>query len=420
LNYYTRRIIVLFYLKVMHPNIVPCNWRFALLCWLLVLAACSDDTAVLTGIDVLARDKFQPLHASRVALITNHTGVDRHGRSTIRLLHDAENVDLVRIFSPEHSLSGKLDIPLIDDDIDSGTGIPIVSLYGKVRRPTPEMLDGIDTLVFDIQDIGARFYTYISTMGNAMQAAAESRIRFVVLDRPNPINGVDVAGPMLDDGKQSFVGFHRLPVRHGMTVGELAHLFKAEMAIDVDLQVIAMEGWQRYEYFDTTELPWINPSPNIRNLTEAVLYPGIGLLETTKLSVGRGTDTPFEVIGAPWIDGPALATYLTEASLPGVSFEAIRFTPDASKFAGEACGGIRLTITAREIFDPLRVGFEIARHLAIAYADTWDVDAYLRLLGNDRTLQAVRDGLPYSEILASYEDGLNAFRERRSRYLLYP
>ena len=411
---------MLFYLKVMRPNTLSCNRPFALLCWLFVLAACSNDTTVLTGIDVLSRDDFQPLLAARVAVITNHTGVDRHGQSTIRLLHDAENVELVRIFSPEHSLSGKLDIPIIDDDIDTGTGIPIVSLYGKFRRPTPEMLDGIDTLVFDIQDIGARFYTYISTMGNAMQAAADSNIRFVVLDRPNPINGVDVAGPMLDDGKQSFVGFHRLPVRHGMTVGELARLFKAEMAIDVDLQVIEMEGWQRREYFDTTELPWINPSPNIRSLTEAVLYPGIGLLETTNMSVGRGTDTPFEVIGAPWIDGPALATYLTDAALPGVSFEAIRFTPDASKFAGESCGGVRLAITDREIFDPLQVGFEIARHFATAYADTWDVDAYVRLLGNDRTLQAVREGLPYVEILATYDDGLNAFRERRSRYLLYP
>ncbi|NIA26515.1 MAG: DUF1343 domain-containing protein [Desulfobulbaceae bacterium] len=404
----------------MRPNIVSCNWPFALLCWLLVLAACGGDTTVLTGIDVLSRDNFQPLHGSRVGLITNHTGVDRHGQSTIRLLHDAENVDLVRIFSPEHSLSGKLDIPLIDDDIDTGTGIPVVSLYGKVRRPTPEMLDGIDTLVFDIQDIGARFYTYISTMGNAMQAAADSRIRFIVLDRPNPINGVDVAGPMLDDGKQSFVGFHRLPVRHGMTVGELARLFKAEMAIDVDLQIIELEGWHRREYFDATKLPWINPSPNIRNLTEAILYPGIGLLETTNMSVGRGTDTPFEVFGAPWIDGPALATYLNDASLPGVSFEAIQFTPDASKFAAEACRGVRLTITDRGLFDPLRVGFEIARHLAITYPDTWEVDAYLRLLGNDRALEAVREGLPYSEILATYDDGLNAFRERRSRYLLYP
>ena len=410
---------MLFYLQFMRSNIVFYIRTFTLLVCLFSLLACSN-TAVLTGIDVLSKDEFAPLSGRRVALLTNHTGVDRHGQSTIRHFHDAENVELVKIFSPEHSLSGKLDIPLIPDDIEAGTGVPILSLYGKVRRPTPAMLNGIDTIVFDIQDIGTRFYTYISTMGNAMQAAVDSHIRFVVLDRPNPINGTDVAGPVLDEGKQSFVGFHRLPVRHGMTVGELAHLFKVEMAIDVDLQVIEMRGWHRNDYFDATELPWINTSPNIRSLTAAILYPGIGLLETTNISVGRGTDTPFEVIGAPWIDGEALASYLNGASLPGVSFDAARFTPDASKFAGEPCSGVRMTITNREIFEPLRVGFEIARHLATAYADTWEVDAYLRLLGNDETLEAVRQGLSYTEILASYEDGLNAFRERRSRYLLYP
>jgi uncharacterized protein YbbC (DUF1343 family) len=411
---------VLFYLQVLRSNIRFFFRPFTLLCCLFALLACSNNTAVLTGIDVLSRDEFAPLSGRRVALITNHTGVDRHGQSTIRHLHTAENVELVKIFSPEHSLSGKLDIPLIPDGIETGSGVPILSLYGDVRRPTPAMLEGVDTIVFDIQDVGTRFYTYISTMGNAMQAAADNHIGFVVLDRPNPINGIDVAGPMLDDGKQSFVGFHRLPVRHGMTVGELARLFKVEMAIDVDLQVIEMQGWHRGDYFDAAELPWINTSPNIRSLTAAILYPGIGLLESTNMSVGRGTDTPFEVIGTPWIDGQALAGYLNSASLPGVSFDAIRFTPDASKFAGEACSGVRLTITDRDMFDPLRLGFEIARHLATAYADTWEVDAYLRLLGNDKTLEAVRKGLSYSEILASYEDGLNAFRERRSRYLLYP
>ena len=411
---------MLFQLQVMRSNVRFYVRPLTLLLCLFALLACGNNTTVLTGIDVLSRDDFAPLSGRRVALITNHTGVDRHGQSTIRHLHDAENVELVKIFSPEHSLSGKLDIPHIPDDIETGTGVPVLSLYGDVRRPTAAMLEGIDTVVFDIQDIGTRFYTYISTMGNAMQAAADGHTRFVVLDRPNPINGVDVSGPMLDEGKQSFVGFHRLPVRHGMTVGELARLFKVEMAIDVDLQIIEMHGWHRRDYFDATKLPWINTSPNIRSLNAAILYPGIGLLETTNMSVGRGTDTPFEVIGAPWIDGKALASYLNGTSLPGVSFDAARFTPDASKFAGETCSGVRLTITNREIFEPLRVGFEIARHLATAYADTWDVDAYSRLLGNDQTLQAVRQGLSYSEILASYEDGLNAFRERRGRYLLYP
>ena len=411
---------MLFQLQVMRSNVRFYVRPFTLLCCLFALLACGNNTAVLTGIDVLSQDDFAPLSGRRVALITNHTGVDRHGQSTIRHLHDAENVELVKIFSPEHSLSGKLDIPLIPNDIETGTGVPILSLYGDVRRPTAAMLEDIDTVVFDIQDIGTRFYTYISTMGNAMQAAADSHIRFVVLDRPNPINGIDVAGPILDEGKQSFVGFHRLPVRHGMTVGELARLFKAEMAIDVDLQIVEMRGWHRGDYFDATELPWINTSPNIRSLTAAILYPGIGLLETTNMSVGRGTETPFEVIGAPWINGEALASYLNSISLPGASFDAIRFTPAACKFAGEACHGVRLTITNRDMFEPLRVGFEIARHLATTYADTWEVDAYLRLLGNDETLEAVRQGLSYSEILASYEDELSTFRKRRVQYLLYP
>jgi uncharacterized protein YbbC (DUF1343 family) len=225
---------------------------------------------------------------------------------------------------------------------------------------------------------------------------------------------------VLDDGKQSFVGYHLIPVRHGMTVGEIAMLFKSELAIDVDLQVIKLEGWRRSELFDDTGLPWINPSPNMRSLTEALLYPGIGLLEKTNLSVGRGTDTPFEVIGAPWLDGPALAAQLNDASLPGISFNAIEFTPDASKFADEVCSGVRLTITNRKQFDPLQVGFEIARQFVLNYADTWDVDAYFFLLGSDKTMQAVRKGLPYVDILASYEAGLNDFRQRREHYLLYP
>jgi uncharacterized protein YbbC (DUF1343 family) len=407
---------MLFPVIPMRSAIVSCNNFAALLYCLFALAACSHGAEVLTGIDVLSRDDFTPL-AGR--LISNQTGIDRNGRSTVRLLHDAGNVELVRIFSPEHGLEGKLDIPLIDDGVDGNTGIPVLSLYGAVRRPTAEMLEGIDTIVFDVQDIGARFYTYISTMGNAMQAAGEHGIRFVVLDRPNPINGIDVAGPVLDEGKQSFVGFHRIPVRHGMTVGELAQLFKAELGIDVELQLIELQGWRRSDFFDATGLEWVNPSPNIRSLTAALLYPGIGLLETTNLSVGRGTATPFEIIGAPWLDGRALASRLDGAALPGVSFAPVEFTPDASKFAGEICSGVRLSITSREEFDPLQTGFEIARQLVLGYPRTWDLDAYLRLLGNDETLAAVGEGLPYSGIVAAYEAELAEFRERREQHLIY-
>ncbi len=257
---------------------------------------------VQTGLDRLEQQGWRPLRGQRIGLITNHTGIDAQGRTNIERLRSAPEVNLVALFSPEHGLAGQLDQANIGDSTDPASGLRILSLYGETRKPTAEQLAQIDTLVFDIQDIGTRFYTYISTMGLAMQAAAEQGKRFVVLDRPNPINGTHVEGPVLDDGQQSFVGFHTLPVRHGMTVGELAHMFRAEMAWEVDLQVVPITGWQREQYFDETGLIWVDPSPNMRNLNQAILYPGIGLLETTNLSVGRGTDTPFERIGAPWLD----------------------------------------------------------------------------------------------------------------------
>jgi len=294
-------------------------------------------------------------------------------------------------------------------------------LYGSTRIPTSEMLRGIDTLVFDIQDIGTRFYTYISTMGHAMQAAAENNIRFVVLDRPNPINGITVTGPVLDEGRQSFTGFHRLPVRHGMTIGELALMFKAELQLDLDLdlEIIATESWKRSDYLDNTGLEWINPSPNMRSLTEAILYPGIGLLETTNLSVGRGTDTPFELFGAPWLDSELLVRELNGLNLPGVKFEATQFTPDSSKFAGELCEGISILITDREKFESVRTGIEIALQLRRLHADEWEIDAYDRLLVNAAVLEAIRLGRPFSEIESIYHVGLAEFIQRRSQYLIY-
>ncbi len=375
--------------------------------------------AVSTGIDVLRRESFRRLKGRRVGLITNHTGVDRRGTSTIRLLHEAAVVDLVAIFSPEHGLEGKLDVPQIADAREGATGLPVYSLYGETRRPTPKSLEGIDTLVFDIQDIGTRFYTYISTMGYAMQAAAEREIRFVVLDRPNPINGVDVAGPVLDAGRESFVGFHRLPVRHGMTIGELARMFNAELQLGVDLDVVRIENWCREQFFDATGLRWINPSPNMRCLTQALLYPGIGLLETTKLSVGRGTDTPFEVIGAPWVDGVRLARTLNRCGMPGVGFVPIEFTPTSSKYAGERCGGINIVVTDRAAFRPVQTGWEIARQLRILYPDGWNVKAYDRLLADKAVLAAVLDGQSVDKIESVYRAELEEFLRRRARFLLY-
>jgi len=392
-----------------------------LLIVLLLAAGCVDAQAgdVLTGIDVLVRDEFEPLSGARVGLITNHTGVARDGRSTIHILHEAKNVNLVRIFSPEHGIEGKLDIPVIGDSTESGLGIPVVSLYGDVRRPTAAMLEDIDTIVFDIQDIGTRFYTYVSTMGNGMLAASEHGIRFVILDRPNPINGIRVAGPVLDEDLQSFVGFHRIPIQHGMTVGELAQLFAAELELGIDLEIVRMHGWQRSDFFDDTRLTWVNPSPNMRSLTAALLYPGIGLLETTNVSVGRGTATPFEVFGAPWLDGEAFAQSLNAQGLPGVSFEAVEFTPDASKYAHEVCGGVRVTVTNRGVFEAVPIGLEIARQLLIDYPDAWQTERYIRLLGNADTLRALLRGDDADSIRAGYQTELSAFRERRAVYLLY-
>lgn len=375
---------------------------------------------VMTGIDVLRREEFRQLAGRNVGLITNHTGLDRSGTSTITLLFEAPNVNLVTLFSPEHGLHGSFDIPLIEDSEDAGTGIRVHSLYGQTRKPQPETMQGIDTLVFDIQDIGTRYYTYISTMGLAMQAAAEQGIRFMVLDRPNPITGVVTGGPVSDEGRTSFTAFHPIPVRHGMTVGELALMFKSELRLDLELEVVALEHWQRSWFFDQTGLRWINPSPNMRSLTQALLYPGIGLLETTNLSVGRGTDTPFEVIGAPWLDGDAFAYALNQRNIPGVAFVPIRFTPLASKFEGEACGGINIIITDRARFDPVRTGLAIAVLLQRTYPGNWDLEAMNRLLVDDETLRGIRDRLEVDAIEAAYQPALERFRQRRNPFLIYP
>ena len=379
----------------------------------------AGQTTVLNGIDVLQRDGFAQLDGRVIGLITNHTGINRSGNSTIQLLHSAPGVKLVALFSPEHGPVGKLDVSHIDNTIDAATGINIISLYGKRRRPSSDMLKGIDTLVFDIQDIGTRFYTYISTMGEAMQAAAENDIRFVVLDRPNPINGNTVSGPILDEGRQSFVGYHRLPIRHGMTTGELAKMFNAELRLGLDLKIIPLGGWRRADYFDATGLKWINPSPNMRSLTEAILYPGIGLLETTNLSVGRGTATPFELFGAPWLDGESFAQELNKLNLPGVRFTPLKFTPESSKFAGELCGGVSIHITDRMQLESVRTGLEIALKLRRLYVNDWDVDAFDRLLGNRAVLEAVRSGLPYPVVETTFHDDLMEFLQRRSPFLIY-
>ncbi|MBN2021395.1 MAG: DUF1343 domain-containing protein [Pirellulales bacterium] len=374
---------------------------------------------VMTGIDVLRRDDFARLAGRRVGLITNQTGIARDGTSTIKLLAGAKNLKLVALFSPEHGLEGKLDVSDIRDSRDEQSGLHVYSLYGKDKKPTPASLEGIDTLVFDIQDVGCRFYTYISTMGQAMEAAAERKIRFVVLDRPNPLGGRRVAGPMLDPGRESFVAFHRLPLQHGMTVGELARLFAAERKLDLDLHVVAMEGWRRGDDFESTGLPWVNPSPNMRSPTEAFLYPGIGLFETTNLSVGRGTRTPFELIGAPWLDGRRLVAELAGAALPGVRFTAVAFKPDASTHAGKICGGLEITVTDRTAFDSVRTGIQIARTVHRLWPKDWKTEGYDRLLLSRKTFEAVLADKPLEEIEAAWQPEIEAFLARRAKVLLY-
>ncbi len=374
---------------------------------------------VLTGLDVLSRDQFQLLKGQRVGLITNQTGLSRQGKSNVALMSAASNVTLTALFSPEHGFEGQLDISNIEDSSDRQTGLKIFSLYGKSREPTAEQLSEIDTLVFDIQDIGTRFYTYVSTMGLAMHAAAKHGKRFVVLDRPNPINGSTVDGPVLDSGKESFVGFHTLPVRHGMTIGELARLFAAELHLDLDLHVVRNENWERTMYFDETGLAWVNPSPNMRNLNQALLYPGIGLLETTNLSVGRGTDTPFERIGAPWIDGVILAATLNGPNLPGVRFTPIRFRPNSSVFKHTDCEGIQILITDREQLNALDVGFTIAATLRRQYPSEWKFESYGRLLADAHVQTLVREASSNAAIRSSFEHELSEFRRRRAQFLLY-
>jgi uncharacterized protein YbbC (DUF1343 family) len=375
---------------------------------------------VLTGIDVLARDQGKQLQGCNVGLITNHTGIAGDGRRTIDVLKALPGVTLRAIFSPEHGLQGKLDRDGIGHDRDATTGLPVWSLYGETRKPTEAMLKDVDTLVFDIQDIGCRFYTYVSTMGNCLEAAADHQLRFVVLDRPNPIGGLAMAGPILDQGTESFIGWHRIPVRHGMSAGELMRMFQGERGIRVDAQVIACEGWARGDTFDRTGLRWIDPSPNMRSLTEALLYPGIGLLEGTNLSVGRGTDTPFERLGAPWCDGGRLAAVLRDQNLAGVAFVPIRFTPSASKFEGKECSGIQIAVTDWKTFEPVLTGIAIAGALRFLHPDDWKTDKLNWLLKSVGTEAAVLKGESATAIAKSWQQDLEVFRMRRKQYLLYP
>ena len=373
----------------------------------------------LTGIDVLESEGFAPLHGRHVGLVTNHTGRSRAGVSTIDLLAQARDVTLVALFSPEHGIRGEADARVASSR-DERTGLPIYSLYGETRRPTEAMLAGIDTVVVDLQDIGARFYTYMTTMAYVMEEAARRGLPVIVLDRPNPINGTDVEGPMLDRAAIGFTGYLPMPVRHGMTIGELARLFNGENRIRASLTVVAMKNWPRAGWFDDTGLPWTNPSPNMRNMMAASLYPGIGAIEGTNISVGRGTDTPFEQIGAPWIDGAALAEALNRRELIGVRFYPVSFTPaPGAKFGGELCRGVFMIVTDRERLRPVRLGLEIAAALSRLYGAQFKLEAAATLLGSKATIERIRAGEDPTEIAGSWAADEARWRELREKYLLY-
>jgi len=378
----------------------------------------NNNKKVKTGIDILVEEKFGPLAGLRVGLITNHSGIDSTGRRTVDLLHKAPGVKLVAIFSPEHGFFGKSE-GKVSPMKEPLTGLPVYSLYGEVARPTQKMLAGLDALLFDIQDAGARFYTYITTMGYAMEACAKKGISFYVLDRPNPINASLAQGPILDRNLGSFTGYFPLPVRHGMTVGELARMFNVEKRIGAKLHVIKMHGYERTDWYDESGLLWVSPSPNLRTLTEAILYPGVGMVEGANMSVGRGTGTPFELLGAPWINGEELASYLNNRNIQGIQFMPVEFTPNSSLFKNQLCRGIRIVLLDRKVLDSPALGIEIASALHRLYPGNFQIDKTLGLIGSREVLQAIKNGQDPISIVQNWQGALEDFCKVRSKYLLY-
>jgi len=397
--------------------------------------------AVKTGIDVLEENNFSQLLGTtlqgttpqaaapegdaprkRVGLLTNQTGMDSQGRRTIDVLANAPRVSLDVIFSPEHGVTGTQDTTNIGDTKDATTGIPVFSVYGgtdEARRPSLEILKKLDVLVIDLQNVGARFYTYETTLGYFLEASAKAQIPVLVLDRPNPITGAVVQGPVADAGYESFTNYFPLPVRHGMTMGELAQLFNAERGIHAQLSVSPMQGWMRGDWYDETGLAWVDPSPNLRNLTEAALYPGVALIEGTNVSVGRGTDTPFEVVGAPWVNARELAQYLNERGIAGVRFVPVTFTPFASNYAGKACQGINLVLLDRNALDTPELGIELAAALAKLYPKDFLLERMKGLLVNAAAFDALTAGRDPRRIADDWREGNEAFQQLREKYLLY-
>lgn len=380
------------------------------------------------GVEKLLEDELELLEGKNVGLITNPTGVDQDLNSIVDRLYNHPDVNLVSLYGPEHGVRGSAQAgEHVEFYIDEKTGLPVYSLYGPTRKPTPEMLEGVDVLLFDIQDVGTRFYTYIYTMAYAMQAAAENDIQFVVLDRPNPLGGTKVEGPVLNPDFSSFVGMYPIPLRHGMTVGELAMLFNEEFDIGADLTVVKMDGWKRTSYYDETPLEFVIPSPNMPTLDTALVYPGAALIEGTNVSEGRGTTKPFELIGAPYIDGTELAAQLNHLDMPGVQFRSAYFTPVYSKHAGDLSGGVQIHVTNREAYQPVKTGLALVKTIHDMYPedfafraeDSEGVSYFDLLIGNGWVREEIEAGTPLEEIVKQWQPGLEQFKEIREDYLLY-
>ncbi len=381
---------------------------------------------MLTGIDVLEQDNFASLKKDKtqmtIGLLTNNTGVDGQGRRTIDVLASAPGIKLAAIFAPEHGIFGAQDDLNVQNTTDSVTGVPVYSMYGGTdakKRPPLDVLKTLDAVVFDIQDAGARFYTYPATLGYLLEAAAQANIEVIVLDRPNPINGSFVQGPMSQTEFASFTNYHPIPIRHGMTLGELAQLYNVERKIGAQLRVIPMQGWLRGDWFDSTGIVWVNTSPNLRSVNEAELYPGVAIVEGSNVSVGRGTDTPFEVLGAPWIDARAFSDYMNARLIPGVRFVPITFTPVSGPYANQQCKGVNIIVTDRTVLDAPELGIELAAALRKLYPDQWKVDLMLKLLANREVYDAVVRGDDPRAIAQGWQDDLEKFKELRQKYLLY-
>ncbi|MDG4850128.1 DUF1343 domain-containing protein [Peribacillus frigoritolerans] len=378
---------------------------------------------VSPGIEVLLKEEKNVLSGKKVGLITNPTGIDSKLTSIVDLLHDDPDIHLTALFGPEHGVRGDAQAGAsVEYYIDEKTGLPVYSLYGKTKKPTPEMLKDVEVLVFDIQDVGTRYYTYIYTMAYAMEAAKENDIPFIVLDRPNPQGGKSVDGPVLEPEFSSFVGLYPIPLKHGMTVGELATLFNKEFKIGADLKVIKMKGWKRDMDYDDTGLPFVLPSPNMPTVSTTFVYPATGLIEGTNVSEGRGTTKPFELIGAPYINGDELAGKLNALRLPGVKFRAASFTPTFSKHAGKLSHGVEIYITDREEFKAVPTGLHIIKTIQDLYPGDFEFLAannFNLLIGNGWIMSRIKEGSTVNEILKEYQVKQDAFKKVRKNYLLY-